>query len=73
MAVAKAGSERKLGYVFDGQTGFRLPNKKLRSPDLSFVASTVLPEGVPRATAPQPSPGANVACRTTGNDLPALA
>jgi Uma2 family endonuclease len=39
--------ERKLGHVFDGQTGFRLPDGNLRSPDVSFVAAARLPEGVP--------------------------
>jgi Uma2 family endonuclease len=39
--------QRGLGHVFDGQTGFRLPDGNLRSPDLSFVAATRLPEGVP--------------------------
>jgi Uma2 family endonuclease len=32
-------SERKLGHVFDGQTGFRLPDGNVRSPDVSFVAA----------------------------------
>jgi Uma2 family endonuclease len=39
--------ERGLGYVFDGQTGFRLPDGNLRSPDVSFVAAPRLPDGVP--------------------------
>jgi Uma2 family endonuclease len=39
--------ERKLGHVFDGQTGFRFPDGNLRSPDVSFVAAARLPEGVP--------------------------
>jgi Uma2 family endonuclease len=38
---------RKLGEVFDGQTGFRLQNGNLRSPDVSFVAAERLPEGAP--------------------------
>lgn len=41
-------SQGRLGYVFDGQTGFRLPDGNLRSPDISFVASERLPEGVPQ-------------------------
>ena len=40
-------TERKLGHVFDGQTGFRLPDGNLRSPDVSFVAAERLPEGIP--------------------------
>ena len=40
-------AERKLGHVFDGQTGFRFPDRNLRSPDVSFVATDRLPEGVP--------------------------
>jgi Uma2 family endonuclease len=39
--------ERKLGHVFDGQTGFRFPDGNLRSPDVSFVAAGRLPEGIP--------------------------
>ena len=39
--------ERKLGYVFDGQTGFRLPGGNLRSPDVSFVKGARLPDGAP--------------------------
>ena len=39
--------EGRLGYVFDGQTGFRFPDGNLRSPDASFVAAAGLPEGVP--------------------------
>jgi Uma2 family endonuclease len=40
-------SERSLGHVFDGQTGFRFPAGNLRSPDIAFVARERLPEGVP--------------------------
>jgi Uma2 family endonuclease len=40
--------EHGLGHVFDGQTGFRLRNGNLRSPDVSFVGIDRLPEGVPR-------------------------
>lgn len=40
-------TEHRLGHVFDGQTGFRLPGGNLRSPDASFVASERLPHGVP--------------------------
>jgi Uma2 family endonuclease len=40
-------AERKLGHVFDGQTGFRFPDTNLRSPDVSFVATDRLPDGVP--------------------------
>jgi Uma2 family endonuclease len=39
--------ERRIGRVFDGQTGFRLPDGNLRSPDISFVATVRLPGGVP--------------------------
>lgn len=31
--------ERKLGYVFDSSTGFRLPGGNIRLPDVSFVAT----------------------------------
>jgi Uma2 family endonuclease len=37
--------ERRLGLVFEGQTGFRLPGGNVRSPDVSFVAAARL-EGV---------------------------
>jgi len=40
-------TEGRLGEVFDGQTGFRLPDGNLRSPDISFVAAARLPQGVP--------------------------
>ena len=40
-------TERRLGYAFDGQTGFRFSDGNLRSPDLSFVTAAKLPEGVP--------------------------
>jgi Uma2 family endonuclease len=40
-------TERKLGYVFEGQTGYRFPDGNLRSPDVSFVAAGRLPEGIP--------------------------
>src|SRR5258708_17978377 len=40
-------TERKLGYVFEGQTGYRFPEGNLRSPDVSFVAAGRLPEGIP--------------------------
>ena len=40
-------TERRLGYVFDGQTGFRLPDGNLRSPDVSFVAAARLSGDVP--------------------------
>ena len=30
--------ERRLGYVFDSSTGFRLPGGNVRLPDVSFVA-----------------------------------
>jgi Uma2 family endonuclease len=40
-------SEHRLGYVFDGQTGFRLPSGNLRSPDVSFVQERRLPAGPP--------------------------
>ena len=39
--------QNKLGRIFDGQTGFRLSDGNLRSPDISFVASAGLPEGIP--------------------------
>jgi len=39
--------ERRLGHVFDGQTGFRLPDGNLRSPDVSFVAAERLAGGIP--------------------------
>jgi Uma2 family endonuclease len=39
--------ERRIGRVFDGQTGFRLPDGNLRSPDISFVAAARLPGDVP--------------------------
>jgi Uma2 family endonuclease len=39
--------QHKLGHVFDGQTGFRLPAGNLRSPDVSFVEAARLPEGIP--------------------------
>lgn len=29
---------KKLGYVFDSSTGFKLPNSAVRSPDLSWVS-----------------------------------
>ena len=29
---------RKLGYVFDSSTGFKLPNSAVRSPDVSWVS-----------------------------------
>ncbi len=41
----------RLGHVFDSSTGFRLPGKNVRSPDVSFVAlrrfpdERALPEG----------------------------
>lgn len=42
-------AERRLGEVFDSSTGFRLPGGDLRSPDVSFVTASRLPEdGVPR-------------------------
>ena len=40
-------AEGRLGQAFDGQTGFRLPDGNLRSPDISFVAAARLPDGVP--------------------------
>jgi Uma2 family endonuclease len=40
--------ERKLGRVFEGQAGYRLPDGNLRSPDVSFVAAGRLPGGVPK-------------------------
>lgn len=42
-----SAAEHKLGYVFDGQTGFRFPGGNLRSPDVSFVAADRVPAGVP--------------------------
>ncbi|HEX6737447.1 MAG TPA: Uma2 family endonuclease [Vicinamibacteria bacterium] len=39
--------ERRLGHVFDGQTGFRLPGGNLRSPDVSFVKAERLAGGLP--------------------------
>src|SRR5262249_34881376 len=39
--------ERGLGSVFDGQTGVRLPNGHLRSPDVAFVQKPRLPQGTP--------------------------
>lgn len=39
--------ERMLGRVFDGQTGFRLPDGNVRSPDVSFVAAAQLPAALP--------------------------
>ena len=41
-----------LGYVFDGQTGFRPPHGNLRSPDVSFVAAARLPGGIPSGFLP---------------------
>jgi Uma2 family endonuclease len=39
--------EHRLGHVFDGQTGYRLPGRKpqkdVRSPDVSFVAAGRFP------------------------------
>jgi Uma2 family endonuclease len=44
-------SERGLGYVLEGQTGYRLPGRKpqkdVRSPDVSFVAAGRFPSGIP--------------------------
>jgi Uma2 family endonuclease len=44
-------SEHKLGYVLEGQTGFRIPGKAdhrdIRIPDLTFVAAHRFPEGPP--------------------------
>ena len=37
--VDRVVRERRLGYVFDSSTGFRLPGGNVRSPDLSFVAA----------------------------------
>jgi Uma2 family endonuclease len=42
--------DRRLGYVFDSSTGFRLPGGNVRSPDVAFVARgrferDELPEG----------------------------
>jgi len=44
---------RRLGYVFDSSTGFRLPGGNVRSPDVSYVAvgrfpqDEELPKGFP--------------------------
>jgi Uma2 family endonuclease len=40
-------NDHRLGYVLDGQTGFRLPEGNLRSPDVSFISGRRLPEGLP--------------------------
>src|ERR1700674_5403974 len=37
-------TERQLGHVFEGQTGYRFPDGNLRSPDVSFIAAGRLPE-----------------------------
>src|SRR5262249_49484716 len=47
MRMRAFARERRLGYVVDGQTGFRLPNGNLRSPDVSFVQEDRLPGGPP--------------------------
>jgi Uma2 family endonuclease len=39
--------EHGLGHVLDGQTGFRFPSGEVRCPDVSFVAASRLPGGVP--------------------------
>ncbi|MBY0426504.1 MAG: Uma2 family endonuclease, partial [Cytophagales bacterium] len=39
--------ENNLGYLFDASTGFTLPNKAVRSPDLSWILKSrydILPE-----------------------------
>jgi Uma2 family endonuclease len=35
---------RRLGYVFDSSTGFRLPGGNVRSPDVSYVAAGRFPQ-----------------------------
>jgi Uma2 family endonuclease len=47
MRIRAFAGEHGLGRVFDGQTGFRLANGNLRSPDVSFVQGSRLPEGIP--------------------------
>src|SRR6266581_915179 len=38
-------TERRLGFVFESNTGFRLPGGNLRSPDTCFVAAGRFSEG----------------------------
>lgn len=36
-------AERRLGYVLDSSTGYRLPGGNVRSPDVSFVVASRVP------------------------------
>jgi Uma2 family endonuclease len=46
---------RRLGYVFDSSTGFRLPGGNVRCPDIAFVAHGRLEgENVPEGFCPVP-------------------
>lgn len=36
---------RRLGFVFESSTGFRMPSRNVRSPDVSFVARGRFPRG----------------------------
>jgi Uma2 family endonuclease len=38
MRLGTLVEERRLGFVFDSSTGFRLPNGNVRLPDVAFVA-----------------------------------
>lgn len=46
LALGSFVKQQRLGACFDGQTGFRLPNGNVRSPDLAFVASDRLPDPI---------------------------
>lgn len=39
--------ERKLGYLLDSSTGYRLPSGNVRAPDVSYAAQERVPSAIP--------------------------